>query len=152
MDGEAADLDVVDDDGGVQELAPVEDAEAEVVDGDQGLMAVEVVGVELEAVAGDLEAAGEDHVELGEFDAAVEAVAEGLDNFGFEHGAGATEEDVAGDERGDGEDSEDGADPQKSDNKAMMAAATDGRSGGFDGLRCHFEPCSIVDLGAGLCG
>ena len=137
VNAEAGDLDVVDDDGGMQELMPVEDAEAEVVNGDHGLIAVEVVGVELESVAADLESAGEDGVELVELDAAVETGAEGFNDFGFEHGCGAAEKDVAGNESGDSEDGEDGADPEKSDDEAMMAAAMRGRSGSFGGLRGH---------------
>jgi hypothetical protein len=121
----------------MQELMPVEDAEAEVVNGDHGLIAVEVVGVELESVAADLESAGEDGVELVELDAAVETGAEGFDDFGFEHGCGAAEKDVAGNESGDSEDGEDRADPEESDDEAMMAAAMRGRSGGFGGWRGH---------------
>ena len=38
--------------GGVEELAPVEDAEGEAIDLDEGIGHVEVVGIELEAGAG----------------------------------------------------------------------------------------------------
>ena len=138
MDVEAGDLDVVDDDGRVEELMPVEDAEGEAVDGNHGVVAVEVVGVELEACAGDLEAADKSGVELVELDAAVEAGAEGFNDFGFEHGAGAMEIDVAGDEGGDGEDEEDGGGPEKGDGEGMMtAAALDGRGYGFVDVRAQ---------------
>lgn len=146
VDAEAGDLDVVDDDGGMEELVPVEDAEAEVVDGDHGFVAVKVVGVELEAVAGNLEAIGEDHMEFGELDAAVEAVAEGLNDFGFEHGAGAVEEDVAGNEGGDGENGEDGGDPEERNDKWVMTAPARGRAYGIDRLSAHSGSLlSIVD-------
>jgi hypothetical protein len=105
-----------------------------VIDGEHGLVAVEVVGVELETAAGDLEAAVEDGAELVELNAAVEAGAEGLDDFGFEKRLGAAEKDIAGDESGDGKDREDGADPKESDNEAVMAAAG-GRSSSFDRMR-----------------
>src|ERR1700728_3678610 len=59
MDVEAGDLDAVDDDGGMEKLMPVEDVEREMVDGDHGLVGVEMVGVEFEAGAGDLEAVDE---------------------------------------------------------------------------------------------
>jgi hypothetical protein len=132
MDVEACDLDVVNDDGGVKKLMPVEDVEGEAVDGDHGLVAVNVVGVELEAGAGDLETVGEGGVELIELDAAVEAGAEGFNDFGFEQWAGAMQIDVAGDEGGNDEDDDDGADPEKSDHERVMAAAPrDGWGYGF---------------------
>ncbi len=112
-DGEAADLDVVNEERRAEELAPAEDAEGEAVDGDEGLVAGEVVGVELESGAGDLEAFEEGDLELVELDAAVKAGAEGVNDFGFEDGIGVVEKDFAGDEGGDDEHGDDGADPDE---------------------------------------
>ena len=86
-----------------------------------------MIGVEFEAGAGDLEAIDEGGVELIELDAAVEAGAEGVDDFGLKRGAGAVQEDVAGDESRDDEDGCDGAEPQKSDDEGVMTAR--GRAG-----------------------
>ena len=93
-----------------------------------------MVGKELESVAGDLEAAGKDSVELGELDAAVETGAEGFDDLRFKDGFGAMEEDVAGNEGRDGEDRENGADPEEGHDETVMAAPLRRRSCGFGGL------------------
>ena len=112
--------------GGVEELAPVEDAEGEAIDLDEGIGHVEVVGIELEAGAGDLESAQESGVELVELDAAVKAGAEGFDDFGFEGGAGAMQEDVGGDDGRDEEDEADGDDPEENGEEGAMTACESG--------------------------
>ena len=122
MDVEAGDLYAVDDQRRVEKLAPVVDAEGEAVDLDEGIGHVEVIGIELEAGAGDLEAAKEGGVKLVELDAAVKAGAEGFDDFGFERGAGAMQEDVGGDDGRDEEDGEDGDDPEESEQEGAMTA------------------------------
>lgn len=128
-DGESCDLDVMDEDRSAEELAPAEDAEGEAIDSDHGAVAGEVVGVELEPGAGDLEAFKEGNLEFVEFDAAVKAGAEGFDDFRFQDGTGAVEEDVAGDEGRDDEDGEDGANPDE--DAAEPAVAVKG--GGWGG-------------------
>ncbi len=122
VDIEAGDLDAVDDQRGMEKLAPVVDAEGEAVDLNEGVGHVEVVGIELEARTGDLEAAKEGGVELVELDAAVKAGAEGFDDFGFERGACAMEEDVGGDDGRDEEDDEDGDDPEDRNQEGAMTA------------------------------
>jgi len=129
MDVEAGDLDTVDEHGRLEELAPVIGVEGEVVDLDEGVAAVEVVGIELEAGAGDFETADEVDVEGVELDAAVETGAEGFDDFGFEHGADAVQEDIGGDERGDDEDGEDGGGPEKNEHEGAVTAALGGSNG-----------------------
>ena len=130
MDVEAGDLDAIDDQGSMEKLTPVEDAEGEAIDLDDGVVHVEVVGIELEAGAGDLEAAEEGGVELVELDAAIEAGAEGLDDFGFEDGAGAMEENVGGDDGCDEQDDADGDDPEENGEEGAMTAreCREGRS------------------------
>jgi len=121
VDGEAVDLDVVDEDGRAEELAPAENAEGEMVDGDERGVDLEVVGVKLQSGAGNLEAFEQGDLELIELDAAVKAGAEGLNDFGFEHGAGAMEEDIAGNEGRDDHDGQDGADPDEDAAEAALA-------------------------------
>jgi len=122
MDIEAGDLDAIDDQRSVEKLVPVVDAEGEAIDLDEGIGHVEVVGIELEAGAGNLETAQEGGVELVELDTAVKAGAEGFDDFGFEGGAGAMQEDVGGDDGRDDQDEEDGDDPEESDQEGAMTA------------------------------
>ena len=129
MDVEAGDLDTVDEHGRLEELAPVIGVEGEVVDLDEGVAAVEVVGIELEAGAGDFETADEVDVEGVELDAAVETGAEGFDDFGFEHGADAVQEDIGGNEPGDDEDGEDGGGPEKNEHEGAVTAALGGSNG-----------------------
>ena len=122
MDIEAGDLNAIDDQRGVEELTPVVDAEGEAVDLDEGIGHVEVIGIELEAGAGDLEAAKEGGVELIELDAAVKAGAEGFDDFGLERGACAVQEDVGGGDGRDEQDEEDGDDPEENSEEGAMTA------------------------------
>ncbi len=148
MDVEAGDLDAVDDEGSVEELMPVVDPEREMVNGDHRLGAVEVVGVEFEAGTGDLESTKERGMELVELDAAVEAGAEGLDDFGLEHGAGAMQEDVGGDDGCDDEDGDDGDGPEENEQEdAMAPGAREGRGWPASRSTHSFHLLMIMDLG-----
>ncbi len=81
-----------------EELLPPEQMEAEVAGPEHGLAHAQMVGIETQTSAGDLKSVNHGNFEPLQFDAAVEPGAEGLDEFGLDHGVGAVQQDFAGDE------------------------------------------------------
>jgi len=90
-------------------------------------------------------------VEGPEVNAAVEAGAEGVDDFFFEQGAGAVEKDVAGDEGGDEKNAGNATSPGEDTPGSPTPPV---RRRGFTvpgwGQTCHLSMLSTVRLSAGL--
>ena len=137
VDGETANLDAIDDNGSRDELTPSVSVEGEALDLDEGIGHVEVVGVELEAGSVDFKAFDQGDVEAVELDTAVETGAEGFNDFFFEDGAGAVEQNVARYQESNDEDGGDGAQPEKN---AMEGAVLGIAGTGIClGLLVHFH-------------